>query len=159
MSTLMRCYLISTTTWVLAHLMCFRVLTASDDLMPSMDSEFCQNEEKVILQTVFSNYDKSVLPNKHGVHVEVEMHIQDISSLSELTSDFELDVLFSSIWRDPNLSFEQLQTCQMNLTLDLNYLKKIWLPKTCVINSKTAEVRKKTFCLLRKLEEKAGKLF
>lgn len=100
----------------------------------------CEDEEKIILQTVFNKYDKSILPNKSGVIVEVEMHIQDISSLSELTSDFELDVLFSSIWRDPHLSFENLQTCETNLTLDLNYLKRIWLPKTCVINSKKAEV-------------------
>lgn len=102
--------------------------------------ESCESEEKFILQTVFNKYDKMILPNKSGVTVEVEMHIQDISSLSELTSDFELDVLFSSIWTDPHLSFENLKTCETNLTLDLNYLKRIWLPKTCVINSKKAEV-------------------
>lgn len=100
----------------------------------------CQDEEKIILQTIFKTYDKSILPYSGGVEVEVEMHIQDITSLSELTSDFELDVLFSSIWMDPHLSFENMRTCETNLTLDLNYLRRIWLPKTCVINSKRAEV-------------------
>lgn len=108
--------------------------------MTSKIENVCTDEEKLILQSVFKNYDKSILPNPKGVTVDVEMHIQDISSLSELTSDFELDVLFSSIWRDPHLSFENLQTCETNLTLDLTYLKRIWLPKTCVINSKRAEV-------------------
>uniref|UniRef100_A0A915ISD7 Neurotransmitter-gated ion-channel ligand-binding domain-containing protein n=1 Tax=Romanomermis culicivorax TaxID=13658 RepID=A0A915ISD7_ROMCU len=112
----------------------------NDNLSKTVDEDdSCKQEEKIILQTIFTDYDKTIMPNKSGLEVQVEMHIQDISSLSELTSDFELDVLFSSIWRDPSLSFEQFKTCETNLTLDLGYLNRIWLPKVCVINSKQAE--------------------
>lgn len=33
-----------------------------------------------------------------AVVVHIEIHVQDVSSLNEITSDFEIDILFSQLW-------------------------------------------------------------
>lgn len=43
--------------------------------------------------------------------------MQEISAINELTSDFELDILFSEIWHDSRLSFENFPLCRHNITL------------------------------------------
>ena len=62
--------------------------------------------------------------------------MQTISSLNELTSDFEIDILFSQLWYDPGLSFANYSSCKKNITMEPKYIDKIWTPNTCIINSK-----------------------
>lgn len=94
--------------------------------------------EHAVIKRMMENYNKDMLPVRTGVTVHVELHIQDIPSISELDSDFELDMLFSSIWTDPGLNYEQFDSCFGNITLDVRYLKRIWRPNTCIVNSKSA---------------------
>lgn len=96
------------------------------------------DDEHALIKRMMENYNKDMLPVRTGVTVHVELHIQDIPSISELDSDFELDMLFSSIWRDPGLSYSKFDSCFGNITLDLRYLKRIWRPNTCIVNSKSA---------------------
>lgn len=51
-----------------------------------------------IIEALLYKYDKHLLPDPYGVNVTMEIHIQEISSISELTSDFELDLMYSEIW-------------------------------------------------------------
>jgi hypothetical protein len=51
-----------------------------------------------IIDALLHKYDKHLLPDPFGVNVTMEIHIQEISSISELTSDFELDLMYSEIW-------------------------------------------------------------
>lgn len=51
-----------------------------------------------IIDILLHRYDKHLLPNPYGVNVTLEIHVQEISSISELTSDFELDLMYSEIW-------------------------------------------------------------
>ncbi len=77
-----------------------------------------------MLSRLMEKYNKDVLPLRTGMTVFVEIHIQDIPSISELRSDFELDILFSSQWDDPGLNYLSQHSCLTNVTLNLSYLKK-----------------------------------
>ncbi len=83
---------------------------------------------------------QQALPMKLGVTAVVEIHVNDIPSLSELQSEFTLDLMYSEMWRDIRLEFSTLPAgrCIKNITLGLDYLKKIWTPNTCIVNSKSA---------------------
>ena len=39
------------------------------------------------------DYDQHLLPSADGVNVTLEIHVQEIGTISELTSDFELDIM------------------------------------------------------------------
>lgn len=101
------------------------------------------SEDKIIRQ-VFTNYTKKLPDSDHpdeSVHVQIEMHVQDMGSLNEITADFEIDILFTQLWHDPNLSFLNLSSeCVRNITMESRYLKDIWTPNTCIINAKKTSV-------------------
>nr|WRV86329.1 mod-1 [Meloidogyne graminicola] len=101
------------------------------------------SEDKIIAE-IFKNYTKK-LPESdeqdESVHVQIELHVQDMGSLNEITADFEIDVLFTQLWHDPNLSFRNLSSqCVRNITMESRYLKDIWTPNTCIINAKKTSV-------------------
>lgn len=94
------------------------------------------------METLMTAYDKNLLPFQPGLVVEVELHIQEISEISELTSDFVLDIFFSEIWSDHRLAFDRLPLCRNNITLKLGYKSLIWTPEICIVNSKEAKLHK-----------------
>lgn len=110
----------------------------------------CQGarNEREVVQEIFKSY-KKMLPSMNinpgegdddidedPVFVTVEIHIQDISSLNEITSDFEIDILFSQVWHDPGLKFDHLNPCKKNITMETRRISDIWTPNTCIFNSK-----------------------
>uniref|UniRef100_A0A0K0EW59 Ligand-gated ion channel 50 n=1 Tax=Strongyloides venezuelensis TaxID=75913 RepID=A0A0K0EW59_STRVS len=103
----------------------------------------CQEEsmtEGQIVQKVLSNYTKMLPEAEDAVIVNVELHIQDMGSLNELTSDFEIDILFTQLWEDSSLSFTNYSKCLGNITMEHKYLNSIWTPNTCLVNSKKTAV-------------------
>uniref|UniRef100_A0A0K0ET68 Ligand-gated ion channel 50 n=1 Tax=Strongyloides stercoralis TaxID=6248 RepID=A0A0K0ET68_STRER len=103
----------------------------------------CQEEkmtEGQIVQKVLSNYTKMLPEAEDAVIVNVELHIQDMGSLNELTSDFEIDILFTQLWEDSSLSFTNYSNCLGNITMEHKYLASIWTPNTCLVNSKKTAV-------------------
>ena len=100
-------------------------------------------KENQIVRSVFNTYTKQ-LPRfgDSPVIVEVEIHVQGISSLNEIRSDFEIDILFSQLWYDPGLSFANYSSCKKNITMESKYIDKIWTPNTCIINSKQSMIHK-----------------
>ncbi|KAH7730517.1 CBN-MOD-1 protein [Aphelenchoides avenae] len=82
-----------------------------------------------------------MLPDaEDSVMVNVELHVQDMGSLNEITADFEIDILFTQYWHDPSLSFQNHSQCIRNITMESRYLHSIWTPNTCLINSKKTTV-------------------
>ncbi|EYC10594.1 hypothetical protein Y032_0054g2449 [Ancylostoma ceylanicum] len=92
--------------------------------------------EGQIVSALFSNYTKMLPEGDSAVEVQIEMHIQDMGSLNEITSDFEIDILFTQLWRDESLSFSHMLACKRNITMEPRLLQRIWTPNTCLINSK-----------------------
>ncbi|VDN54695.1 unnamed protein product [Dracunculus medinensis] len=82
-----------------------------------------------------------MLPDiEDAVQVSIEMHVQDISSLNEITSDFEIDILFTQLWHDSALSFSNYNACKRNITMESKFIDLIWTPNTCLINSKNTMI-------------------
>uniref|UniRef100_A0A8R1TRY0 Uncharacterized protein n=1 Tax=Onchocerca volvulus TaxID=6282 RepID=A0A8R1TRY0_ONCVO len=92
---------------------------------------------KSVLEHLMLSYDRKTVPIAEGVNVKVDLMVQAISSISEMTASFTADVFFSQIWLDPGLAFENITKCLANLTLSYRTIDDIWLPNVCFQNSKS----------------------
>lgn len=102
------------------------------------DGNSCQSENdtlsKVVLEEIMRSYDPNVVPSATGVDVEVDVIIQAISSVSEISASFTTDLLFSQIWTDPGLRYDHITGCLENITLSHRMIDKIWVPNVCFVN-------------------------
>jgi hypothetical protein len=64
-----------------------------------------------------TGYNRFRIPQETGVDVAVEFWLQAITSISEITNDFEMDIYINEMWMDPALNFEHLSPCKQNLSL------------------------------------------
>ncbi|CAG9538766.1 unnamed protein product [Cercopithifilaria johnstoni] len=95
---------------------------------------------KSVLEHLMLSYDRKTIPMTEGVNVKVDLMVQAISSISEMTASFTADVFFSQIWLDPGLAFENITKCLANLTLSHRTIDDIWLPNVCFQNSKSTSI-------------------
>ncbi|CAD5224678.1 unnamed protein product [Bursaphelenchus okinawaensis] len=92
-----------------------------------------------------TGYNKFKVPKQTGVDVAVEFWLQAITSIDEITNDFELDMYINEVWVDPALNFEHLSPCKQNLSISHQVLEKLWTPNSCFINSKVADIHNSPF--------------
>uniref|UniRef100_A0A914XLW2 Uncharacterized protein n=1 Tax=Plectus sambesii TaxID=2011161 RepID=A0A914XLW2_9BILA len=71
--------------------------------------------------------------------------VQEVNAINELTSDFDMDIYVTELWVDLALSFEHMNPCKYNLSLNSEILAQIWKPNTVFINSKHARIHKSPF--------------
>uniref|UniRef100_A0A914WGR3 Uncharacterized protein n=1 Tax=Plectus sambesii TaxID=2011161 RepID=A0A914WGR3_9BILA len=95
-----------------------------------------------ILTDVLKKYDRNLVPKLMGVDVDLELLIQLISEINEITSSFKMDILFSQIWHDPGLDFQSYEGahCLTNLSLSHRMVDHLWLPNVCIVNSKESRI-------------------
>ncbi|KAH7730512.1 ligand-gated chloride channel [Aphelenchoides avenae] len=111
------------------------------------DSEECvlgQAEKHAtrILTDILKRYDRNMVPSMKGVDVDVELLIQKISEINEIQSSSKMDILFSQIWHDPGLDFQEEEgaQCLTNLSLSHRMVESIWIPNVCLVNSKASSI-------------------
>ncbi|KAF8374498.1 acc-1 [Pristionchus pacificus] len=104
----------------------------------------CANDTEIINALLKDSYNKHYLPS-HPVHVRVDMWVQEVTSVSELTQDFEIDLYINEFWDDPALAFDYMNPCKTNISFDDKVLQKLWIPNTCFINSKNAAIHESPF--------------
>ncbi|TKR60415.1 hypothetical protein L596_027667 [Steinernema carpocapsae] len=135
-----------TVIWSIAHISA-ATRVEFERQRPLLDGDgFCDPANdtisQLVLEAIFnSGYNKNTVPSKYGsTTVTVEFVIQTIAQVSEITSSFTLDLLFSQIWDDPRLRFDHLTTCLQNLTLGYQMVERLWTPNTCFVNSKSTAI-------------------
>lgn len=123
-------------------LLCFVVRTAWSGISGVASRKCSRNSINLgkLIDTLLTDYDVHLLPEAEGVNVTIELHVQGVSGISEITGDFSLDVMYSEIWQDPRLAFKHLNVCATNITLKSDFRKRIWTPDTCIINSKSSSI-------------------
>lgn len=84
---------------------------------------------------MLKKYDRNMVPSLKGVDVDIELLIQKVSEINELYSSSKMDILFSQIWHDPGLNFENEDgaQCLMNLSLSYRMVDTLWLPNVCLV--------------------------
>ncbi|VDK65517.1 unnamed protein product [Onchocerca ochengi] len=112
-----------------------------DDKMKHQQT--CANDS-FILETILKKYNRHKIPGD-SVIVQVEVWVQEITTISDITSDFQLDIYISEMWLDPALDYSWMQPCKYNLSLNSVLLEKLWTPNSCFINSKTADIHRSPF--------------
>uniref|UniRef100_A0A914KLE8 Uncharacterized protein n=1 Tax=Meloidogyne incognita TaxID=6306 RepID=A0A914KLE8_MELIC len=104
------------------------------------------SDEHWILEHLLKDYDKFRIPGEGNVRVEVEIWVQEVSKIIEITSEFELDIYVTEWWLDSRLAFSHLNPCKKNMSVDgARVLPEIWNPLGCFVNSKDATVHKSPF--------------
>ncbi|CAA94228.1 Acetylcholine-gated chloride channel subunit acc-2 [Caenorhabditis elegans] len=92
-----------------------------------------------------TGYNKFRIPQEEGMTVVVEIWIQAITSIDELTNDFDMDIYITETWLDPALNFQTMTPCKGNLSLNHQVLDRLWTPNSCFINSKVAQIHNSPF--------------
>lgn len=118
--------------WVLVPLLV--EMLASHSLGASTPG--CANDTDIINTLLKDSYNKHYIPS-HPTQVRVDMWVQEVTAVSELTQDFEIDLYINEFWEDPALVFDYMNPCKSNISFDDKVLQKLWIPNTCFINSKT----------------------
>ncbi|UMM41514.1 hypothetical protein L5515_017746 [Caenorhabditis briggsae] len=101
--------------------------------------------DKTIIEKLLSNYKSFKTPSETGVIVWIEVWVQEVNSVNEITSDFDMDIYVTELWIDTALRYEHLNPCKYNLSLNSEILDQIWKPNTVFINSKSANIHKSPF--------------
>ncbi|KAK5985223.1 Acetylcholine-gated chloride channel subunit acc-2 [Trichostrongylus colubriformis] len=119
---------------------------SSEHLHKPMRFRNCTRDTDIIDQLLNgTGYNKFRIPQDEGMTVYVEIWIQAITSIDELTNDFEMDIYITEKWLDPALNFERLSPCKGNLSLNHQVLDRLWTPNSCFINSKVAQIHDSPF--------------
>lgn len=128
------------TTLYLITLRAFGSPTQQTPLPSNCTLEEIQKLGSEVLTNILRNYDQNLVPNPLGVDVEIELIMQVVSEISEISYSFKSDLLYSQIWHDPALRFDHITNCLTNLTLSHKMMDRLWVPNVCFINSKKTEI-------------------
>ncbi|WKY16398.1 hypothetical protein Q1695_001225 [Nippostrongylus brasiliensis] len=101
--------------------------------------------DKIIIERLIDNYKSFKTPSETGVIVWIEVWVQEVNSVNEITSDFDMDIYVTELWMDHALRYDHMSPCKYNLSLNSEILDQIWKPNTVFINSKSAHIHKSPF--------------
>lgn len=94
----------------------------------------CQNntDEKILVNNLFKNYDKTILPEKNG-YIRIKLELKQIVSLDERNQLTTTSLVLFLNWLDSRFAWDPL--LNNNITfLNVNS-NSIWLPDLYIINT------------------------
>ncbi|CEF69356.1 Gamma-aminobutyric acid A receptor/Glycine receptor alpha family and Neurotransmitter-gated ion-channel transmembrane domain and Neurotransmitter-gated ion-channel family and Neurotransmitter-gated ion-channel ligand-binding domain-containing protein [Strongyloides ratti] len=115
-----------------------------NDMIEVIDAGVCTSD-KIILEKLLNSYKTFKTPSEIGVDVTIEVWVQEVNALHEITSDFDMDIYVTEIWNDEALKYDHMNPCKYNLSLNNEVLEQIWKPNTVFINSKAAHIHRSPF--------------
>uniref|UniRef100_A0A1I7V6F3 Uncharacterized protein n=1 Tax=Loa loa TaxID=7209 RepID=A0A1I7V6F3_LOALO len=104
----------------------------------------CTTDKKII-EILLQKYKAHKTPSEEGVNVWIEVWVQEVNSVNEMTSDFDMDIYVTELWVDKALRYDDMNPCKYNLSLNNEILEQIWKPNTVFVNSKSATIHKSPF--------------
>ncbi|RCN41957.1 Cation transporter family protein [Ancylostoma caninum] len=110
-----------------------------------LDEDGLCTSDKIIIERLIDNYKSFKTPSETGVIVWIEVWVQEVNSVNEITSDFDMDIYVTELWMDHALRYDHMSPCKYNLSLNSEILDQIWKPNTVFINSKAAHIHKSPF--------------
>lgn len=133
----------------LAGLLCVVSWTAAIETDLSNIESNCTKEGTIIERLLdhihTGKYKRSHIPVPEGVTVTVEYWVQEISTISETYSNFEVDAYINEIWLDPGLAYASYNPCRTNITLNEEVRKDLWSANSNFVNSKIAKIHDSPF--------------
>ncbi|CAJ0610485.1 unnamed protein product [Cylicocyclus nassatus] len=121
------------------------VTTTSSMAESEDDDESTCTSDKIIIERLLDNYKSFKTPSETGVIVWIEVWVQEVNSVNEITSDFDMDIYITELWLDHALRYDHMNPCKFNLSLNSEIMDEIWKPNTVFINSKAAHIHKSPF--------------
>uniref|UniRef100_A0A0R3RQU0 Ligand-gated ion channel 50 n=1 Tax=Elaeophora elaphi TaxID=1147741 RepID=A0A0R3RQU0_9BILA len=115
-----------------------------DNIEYDEDDHVCSSDKKII-EVLLQKYKEHKTPSEEGVTVWIEIWVQEVNSINEITSDFDMDIYVTELWVDKALRYDDMNPCKHNVSLSNEILDKIWKPNTVFINSKSASIHKSPF--------------
>ncbi|CAB3405778.1 unnamed protein product [Caenorhabditis bovis] len=128
--------------WVMVSFLTELLSSSQNGVVQSLEN--CANDTTIIDALLKNSYNKHYIPS-HPTRVRVDMWVQEVTAVSELTQDFEIDLYINEFWEDPALVFEDMNPCKRNISFDDKVLQRLWIPNTCFINSKNAAIHESPF--------------
>ncbi|KAM3728140.1 Acetylcholine-gated chloride channel [Dirofilaria immitis] len=116
----------------------------STDVKYNEIDRICTSDKKII-EILLEKYKTYKTPSEDGVTVWIEVWVQEVNSVNEITSDFDMDIYVTELWVDKALKYYDMNPCKFNLSLGNEILDQIWKPNTVFINSKSANLHKSPF--------------
>ncbi|RCN24328.1 hypothetical protein ANCCAN_29978 [Ancylostoma caninum] len=83
-----------------------------------LDEDGLCTSDKIIIERLIDNYKSFKTPSETGVIVWIEVWVQEVNSVNEITSDFDMDIYVTELWMDHALRYDHMSPCKYNLSLN-----------------------------------------
>ncbi|VDK18577.1 unnamed protein product, partial [Anisakis simplex] len=107
----------------------------SDETEPST----CTSDKEII-ERLLDKYKSYKTPSEIGVIVWIEVWVQEVNSVNEITSDFDMDIYVTELWLDKALRYEDMNPCKYNLSLNSEEVDMRWTNTTAPLSLMKEEI-------------------
>ena len=129
------------------HTITKRAASYPRSFQPYRQERLLSSQISTILDTLFihSGYDRQIRPGLGGPPLDVEMNIaiRSMGPVDEQSQVFSLDCYFRQFWTDDRLKYNNSARLK-ELSMNWQFLNKIWRPDTYILNGKNSYLHKMT---------------
>ncbi|XP_064632564.1 glycine receptor subunit alpha-2-like [Lineus longissimus] len=93
---------------------------------------------EIMIDELLSSYNKTVRPDSllgKPTTIQAQFHVNSITSISDKTMDYNIDIFFRQKWRDHRLAFNK--SYGDSVSLGFHRMNQMWRPDTVFLNAKS----------------------